>query len=277
MKMFMRMLFGALIASIASHSFGADAWLVIEGQGQTSLVHASEHRFEVIEAPGRVMVFANAGARVGAITYDHPTRLSHLLLVDEKTQKIEAIWPLAEFPASQLMGPSEDLVVQGDHAYFISVRYASDGSTIERNDLGGAFDLIRVSIKNGKEEKISIPKESANPRLSTVGGTVVITETFSARAWGFDEKAKVLNALDDGDYRHFGNSRRGMVPGASPTEFIADDSVFELPDASAAYVDIKTNTVRLKSKNGEPQVLWDLNQEMPGSTPSIARVISIVL
>jgi hypothetical protein len=42
--------------------------------------------------------------------------------------------------------------------------------------------LIRVAIKDGKVEEFSMPKDSANPRLSLVGETIVITETFGSRA-----------------------------------------------------------------------------------------------
>jgi hypothetical protein len=267
----------ALTLLLAITSMGAsatDAWLLLRQPGGYSLVNATDREFREVFTAQHIALFANTERAIALLTCDD-ARQTHLVVVDKQTRKTRPVWTGSEFPGTQLMGPSEDMVVRGEDAFFISVRYAPDGRTIDRNGLGGVFDLVRVSMRSKQTETFPLPKKHANPRLSHYHDDLILTETFTNLAWVFDENTRTFTPIESGDLRRFGGPRAGIVPGETPSSDVAADSVFELPDHSFAYVDMRTNEVRLKLPDTPSQLLWDLNSKAPGSTPSLARVISM--
>jgi hypothetical protein len=99
---------------------------------------------------------------------------------------VAARWPVAARPVSQLSGATEDVVLSKDSACFAVVRFAADGNSIARNELGGAFDLACVSLADGRLEAFSLPREMTNPRLVQADGVVYVMNGERGAVWSFD-------------------------------------------------------------------------------------------
>jgi hypothetical protein len=80
-------------------------------------------------------------------------------------------------------------------AYYVSIRYGKDGQSPEPNELGGHFDLYRVTLADGKSDRYPLSPECANPRVVAFDGAPLVYSWNGSRVWVFDSGASPLEAL----------------------------------------------------------------------------------
>jgi hypothetical protein len=121
-----------------------------------------------------------------------------LLVFDKGFKKVVKRWPVAARPVSQLAGITEDIVLRPDVAFFAVVRFAADRNSIERNQLGGAFDLAAVALADGRLETWPLPKELTNPRVVQADGVVYVMNGERGAVWSLDEGSHVVTPVEAG-------------------------------------------------------------------------------
>jgi hypothetical protein len=262
------------LAGSASIASANEAWLLVSRDAHHVLVHATDAGFKTVQRLGDLTVYANANGKLAVLSRDKVAQKGSLLVIDKKTRKVEANWPVDAYPVSLLVGPSEEMILSDGAAYFASVRYASDGLSIDRNILGGTFDINRVSLADGTLESFPIPEEVNYPKLVLADGVVMVRTTTTAKVWAFDAARGELQEMS------------GMPPSKGQVETLADSgapanvsaysgSVLTLPNQTKVFVDKATGSVQKVSKGGTPEVLWDVLKEVPGASPSVTRIIAM--
>lgn len=269
--------FVALAAVSASDScWSAEGWLLLSKDGRQSLVYAKPNGFQPVVRLGSISVYANQEKTLGILTRDMGLRTGKLLLIDKELRQVQTTWPVYVYPATQLIGATEDLQLIDGFAYFVSVRLDSEGHFTTANTRGGYFDLSRVSITSGDVESYPMPREITNPRLTDADGHLIIYADQGEQLWTFSDAKKVVEPIagniqvDLAKLREFGN--------VNPSDKFAADAIpgtaTALPDESEVFVD-RSNVIRRSYKSGVQETLWKLNELSPGVTPSMTRVIEL--
>lgn len=274
MKKQIAVLIGFSLAGSASVASAKEAWLLVSKDAHQVLVHATDAGFKTVQRLGDLTVYANANGKLAVLSRDKLARKGNLLVIDKKTRKVEVNWPVDAYPVGLLDGPSEEMILSDGAAYFASVRYASDGMSIDRNILGGTFDLNRVSLADGTLKSFPIPEEVNYPKLVLANGVVMVRATTTAKVWAFDAARGELQEMS------------GMPPSKGQVKSLADSgtpanvraysgSMLALPNKAKVFVDKATGSVQKVSKGGTPEVLWDVRKEAPGASLSETRIIAM--
>jgi len=265
-----------LIASLSASAHEAEGWLLVSKDGRQSLVYGSSTGFQQVALLGNVTIYDNAGPKIGVLSRDNGLRGGNLLIVDKQSHRIESSWPVYQFPATQLLGPTEDLLLTDSHAYFVSVRLDPEGNPLEPNALGGFFDLVRIDLQMGDTSMYTLPREMTNPRVTGVGGRLALFSGKNPVAWTFDDatqsvkllggraRMNVAKLIDDGVPDPSDKLVAGAIPGTLAT----------LPDESRVFVD-SGGVIHRVNKDGKAESLWNLSTLLPGTTPSLTRIIEL--
>lgn len=265
----------AMIASVPCLS--AEGWLLVGKDGRQSLVYATRAGIQQVATLGNSTVYDNTGDKIAIVTRDYATKSGKLLVVDKATRTTELTWPLYSVPSTQLLGPSEDLALVGESAYFVAVRVDFNGQPLEPNELGGSFDLNKVSLRTGDVAIVPLPREMTNPRATTVDGELILYSGGGSVTWTLDEAANTVQPVA-GKPRAAVISRihrDGMPDPSSKLAKKAMPGTFDsLADGSQVFVDM-SGAVQKVSKDGSAETLWNLSVMLPGTTPQQTRVIEL--
>lgn len=186
----------SLLAAVASQNCqAASAWLIVARSGHHELMYGNGSGLRSVLQLGDRTVYGTSKKKIGVVSRDTLSSSTTLFIVDKATRKLSASWPLDALPVSQLSGPSHDVVVNENFAYFVGMRSSNGGLSIEENQLGGAFELIRVSLESGAIERFALPSEISNPRIASVQGTPIVYDSIGADAWKFDQNSRTLERL----------------------------------------------------------------------------------
>jgi hypothetical protein len=266
---------GIALAGLAAPLRASEGWLLIDRSGRDALVYATGSGMQTVAELGDLTIYANAPDRIGIITRDKKAGTGQLLVVDKATRSVTSTWALDLYPGSQLLGPSEEMALVGDSAYFASVRYAENGVDFEPNAEGGYFDFNRMSLADGAIDSFALPREFTNPRIAVAGTTVYLFPDNSSPAWKLDEaNGRVVKSDENITNPHIlkdaGAGPLQVAVGASP------GTLSRLPDRSIVYVDSQSGAIESKSPTGRVRELWNPEKQVPGITRSGTRVIEIV-
>jgi hypothetical protein len=166
-------------------SLAADGWLLLFDNRNHLLARASDAGVEPAVTLGNYTLYGSTDSNVAALSFDTNSQQGKLVVIQKATGKILHDWPITSFPATQMSGPSSDLVLVQDQAYFVSIRWGR-GDTIVPNDLGGMFDLNRISLADGHVDSIALPKELRAPRPALVVGRIMVSDGVAERTWCVD-------------------------------------------------------------------------------------------
>jgi len=267
-----------LAGSLSTMCWSAEGWLILSKDGRQTLVYAKPTGFQPVVGLGNISVYSNEEKMIGILTRDSRLHASKLLLIDKDSRQVLTTLGLYVFPATQLIGPTEDLRIIDGYAYFVSVRLDSEAHFIGENSLGSYFDLSRIELApgSGKVESYPMPREITNPRLTEAGGHLVIYADRGEQLWTFSNSAKAVVVIAGNLHVDLDKLRAFGTP--DPSDKHAADAipgtVTRMPDDSEVFVD-QSNVIRRSSKSGVQETLWKLNDLSPGVTPSMTRVIEL--
>ncbi len=272
----MKSLFAAVaLAFLATSLHASEGWLLVNKSGRYELVYATAQGMQTVAELGDLTIYANPPDRIGIITRDKKAGTGQLLVVDKATRAVTSTWTLDLYPGSQILGPSEEMALVGNAAYFASVRYAPDGVDFEPNAAGGYFDFNRMSLADGAIDSFALPREFTNPRIVVIGTTVYLFPNNSSPAWKLDEaNGRVVKAQEDIVNPHIlkdaGAGPLQVAVGAAP------GTLSRLPDRSIVYVDAQSGAIESKSPSGHVRELWNPEKQVPGISRTGTRVIEVV-
>lgn len=260
---------------LATSLHASEGWLLVDKSGRYELVYATANGLQTVAELGDLVIYASPPDRIGIITRDKKAQTGKLLVVDKATRAVTGEWTLDLYPGSQLLGPSEEMALVGDAAYFASVRYASNGVDFEPNTEGGFFDFNRMSLADGAIDSFALPREFTNPRIVVVGATVYLFPNNSSPAWKLDEAhGRVVKANENITNPHIlkdaGAGPLQVAVGAAP------GTLSRLPDRSIVYVDAQSGAIESKSPGGRVRELWNPEKQVPGISRTGTRVIEVV-
>jgi hypothetical protein len=191
----MGMLLASWLLFGAGTACGADEWRLESHSDHDSVVHVTTVGQRLIAKLGNVASFGKTHSRIALLSLDE-RKSTTLVIIDMGLKKVAARWPVAARPVSQLSGPTEDVVLSKDSACFAVVRFAADGNSIARNELGGAFDLACVSLADGHLEAFSLPRDMTNPRLAQADGVVYVMNGERGAVWSFDASSHGVTPVE---------------------------------------------------------------------------------
>ncbi len=272
----MKSLFAAVaLAFLATSLHASEGWLLIDKSGRDELVYATAQGMQTVAELGDLTIYANPPDRIGIITRDKKAGTGQLLVIDKATRAVTSTWTMDLYPGSQILGPSEEMALVGNAAYFASVRYASNSVDFEPNAEGGYFDFNRMSLADGAIDSFALSREFTNPRIVVIGTTVYLFPNNSSPAWKLDEaNGRVVKAQEDIVNPHIlkdaGAGPLQVAVGAAP------GTLSRLPDRSIVYVDAQSGAIESKSPSGHVRELWNPEKQVPGISRTGTRVIEVV-
>lgn len=275
MKRPIMLLIGFVLASMSMASARMEGWILIYDTNGHALIHTKGGGIRTVARLGDLTVFGNTPNKVAVLTRDKVTRNGRILVVDKQSTKVEASWPTNLYPTSLLSGPSEELILRDDSAYFCSIRFASDEASIDANSLGGTYDLNVVSLATGKIRSIPIPPEIESPHLLARGEAILL---FSGeRIWRLEEDVNSFSEIDSKAFafEKLARGERAAAASRAAERGAMANSSKVLPGSAVAFVDAKTGSVRELLKDGQVVELWDIARKYPGAVVSQTRVIDI--
>lgn len=268
----------ALSAALVPHvCTAAEGYLLLTKTGRQSLVHVSDRGMQQIATLGQVTVYGSNAEKIGVLSRDNNTRAGTFLLVDKATRHVDASWPVYVFPASQLLGPSEDLVVTDEYAYFVSVRFDTEGLPMGPNTLGGGFDFNRLALRDGVLDMVPLPREVTNPRLTEIDGEPIVYSSTTGLVWSFDPVEKSMHPATSKSQQLLGKAGRrdGMRDPSDPaTARALPGTVSDTAARSRVFLDDK-GVVQQASEDGKTVPLWDVATQVPGAVLQLTRVINV--
>ena len=185
-----------LSSAVPGAACAQQAWVLLAGGDQGDIYRAEEGGgLRHVARVGNSVTYGETESALAVIsrrTYADPMLLQ---IFDKKTEKTIVQWPLPGFSVLWLSGPSRDVALTDEFAYYVSIRYAADGRSPEPNELGGNFDLYRVALADGKSDRYPLSPECANPRVVAFAGSPVVYSWGGSRVWVFDSGASPLEAL----------------------------------------------------------------------------------
>ena len=185
---------------------------------------------------GNLTIYANPPGKLAVLTRDKRAETGKLLIVDKATRGITVTWPVDLYRGCQLTGPSEDMALVGDFAYFSACGTRRTAVDFESNTEGGFFDFNRMSLKDGVIDLFALPRVFSNPRIVVTGTTVYLFPDNRSTAWKLDEvNGRVV--ANDGNHRepaHSQGRRRGAPAGCRGR---GNGHVVAHSDRSIVYVD----------------------------------------
>jgi hypothetical protein len=185
-----------LSSTFPGAAFAQQGWILLGGGDQGDIYRAEEGGgLRHVARVGNSVTYGETESALAVIsrrTYSDPMLLQ---IFDKKTEKTTAEWPLPGFSVQQLSGPSRDVALTDQFAYYVSIRYGKDGQSLEPNELGGNFDFHRVALADGRSDRYPLSPQCANPRVVAFAGSPLVYSWNGSRVWVFDSGASPLEAL----------------------------------------------------------------------------------
>lgn len=172
----------------------ADGWLLLFDNDHHLLAHATDSQMEEVAALGNYTLYGSTDQVVAAVSFDTNRQAGKFVVVEKAGKKAVRQWPISLFPATQMSGPSADLLLVGEYGYFVSIRWGP-GNSILPNALGGSFDLNRISLNTGQLDSVALPKELLGPRPGYVPGAVLVSDGIAERTWCVDFERNSVSKL----------------------------------------------------------------------------------
>jgi hypothetical protein len=199
MKSLLASLLAVLFAGISSTSFAQEAWLLLYQNGHYTVATASAAGISSVLDLGEQVSYGESDQLIGVMSNKTSYGTWVLYLIDKASKKVVSSQAVSGHPVVQLSGPSRDIVLTDQFAYFVTVRYGTGNASIEPNAAGGSFDFNRLSLADGASQSFPLPKECVNPRMVAFGGIPVVYAWEGYGMWKFNSVKPGLDTVVSGE------------------------------------------------------------------------------
>ena len=180
---------------LPTFSAAQQALLLLSSDEQTAIYRAEQAGMRKLVDVGESVVYGQNESSLAVISRRTPVDPLLLQVVDKKTEKVTRTWTVPGFSVLRLSGPAPDVALTTKFAYYAAVRFGKDGTGFEPNELGGQYDLYRVSLADGRAERFSLDGSCANPRVILFEDTPLIYNWNGSAVWRFDPDRAELDAV----------------------------------------------------------------------------------
>jgi hypothetical protein len=199
MKRLLATLLAVLFAGTSATSFAQEAWLLLYQNGHYALATASKAGISGVLNLGEQVSYGESDQLIGVLSNRTSSGTWVLYLVDKASKKVVWSQAVSGHPVGQLSGPSRDVVLTEQFAYFVTIRYGAGNASIEPNAAGGSFDFNRLSLADGSSQSFPLPKECVNPRVVAFGGIPVVYAWEGYGIWKFNSVKPGLDTVVSGE------------------------------------------------------------------------------
>jgi hypothetical protein len=126
---------------------------------------------------GFTLLFGESSAQIAVVSYNKAAAQYQLRLLDKETRQQLAIWQIPLPPVQQLSGPAPDIMLLGETAYLLThAGVLAPGTQYTRNELGGGFNVMRITLRTGETKVLPLGAGFLNPRLNNYNGIPLVTD-----------------------------------------------------------------------------------------------------
>ena len=184
-----------LLFGLSDTAFSQSAWLLLHQNGHFTVASASPAGIHNVLDVGEQVTYGQSEQVLGILSNKPAYGEWVLYLIDKSSQRVLSSQVVTGHPVIQLSGPSPDLVLTSQFAYFVTVRYTADNTSLEQNAAGGSFDFNQLSLADGSLRTFPLPKECVNPRVVTFGDAPVVYAWEGYGVWRFNSTKPGLETL----------------------------------------------------------------------------------
>jgi hypothetical protein len=177
-------------ASLANSACAQDAWLLLFRSDHYAVAKASGNVLENIADLGDLVAYGQSQRAMAFISRGSlNSNTSVLHVVDKGTRQVTKTWPIGARVIAHLAGPIEDLVLNDEDVYFVTIRLG------DLNSKGGRLDFNRLRLADGALQTFALPEACHTSRLVGFGGVPLVYAWNSFGIWKFDTSRNALKPL----------------------------------------------------------------------------------
>jgi hypothetical protein len=190
-------LIGLLIAVSPGAAHSQTAWLLTSRTNHFAVVRAHD------QSVRDVFTFRDTMPNFGESRSALVVVAEGFAHVVDKESAVVTRWQLAAQPqltgdaTQDVSGPLRNMLVTDDHAFFPVVRVFGP---VPQNELGGAYDIVEMSLVDGSLRSIPLPEDCVGPQLGEIGGVPIVYAQGTDRVWRLDSaNGRVVSILRTDD------------------------------------------------------------------------------
>lgn len=195
MKTYSVRLLALLLAAAPGIAHAQTAWLLVPRAAQSAVVRAEGQTVrDIVTFRGSAASYGESRSAVVVVGAEG------VYVIDKESATVTYFLPATQpgyvgYPVEDLSGPLRNTLVTDSHALFSIYRFPGQAPP---NELGGQYDIVRMSLEDGSLKSIPLPEDCLHPQLAELAGVPVLY------AWGSDLAFK-LDAANGGVVRVQGN------------------------------------------------------------------------
>jgi len=183
---------------LSGTAFSQEAWFLLPRAGSHSSLVA-------MTADGAVQNIAELGFAVSygesqnamAFLSSNGHGTSTLDVIGKSSRQTALSLPLDKGAIPKLSGVERSIAMTDDFAYFavFHAPLTPKPTPLSKNELGGVFDFIQVSLHSGEVTSLPLPPDCVSPTVVDFNGTPLVFAYNAYGVWKFDPSSKSLQRL----------------------------------------------------------------------------------
>ncbi len=166
-------LWGTLCLAVATNVAAENAWILLYKNSHYVVVRATGSKLSDTVYLGNTPSYGQWGNAFAFLSGDSASAGYRLNLLDRASGKITRSLAVTGTPLMQLSGPSPDIALIDDAAFYVTMRMVG-APGVEPNSLGGTFDFIRIELTSGTIKTLPLAADLSNPRVVSFNGSPLI-------------------------------------------------------------------------------------------------------
>jgi len=210
----------ALGTGLANSVVAQEAWLLLNRSGHFAVSRLSDNVLENIDDVGDLVSYGQSQRYMAFISRNTSLNRSVLKIVNKSTHQVRFTWSIGARVLPHMASPMEDLVLNDEYVYFVTMRPGADNV----NSAGGKLDFNQLRLADGTVKTFALPRECTTSHLIDFNGIALIYAWNGFDIWKFDASADALTQLVKVAYikdivaaeQAASQSRRANAPGPGP-------------------------------------------------------------
>ncbi|MGA2563087.1 MAG: hypothetical protein ABSF96_05945 [Steroidobacteraceae bacterium] len=183
-------------ACLSSLAFSQEAWFLLphEGSHYSLVAMTADAAVQSIAELGFVVSYGDSQDAMAFLSQDG-NGATMLDVISKSSKQTTLSLPIAKDAIPKHSGVERSIALTDTFASFAVFHAPPTRPPFLKNELGGAFDFIQVSLRAGEVTSLPLPADCGSPTVVDFNGTPLVFAYNSYGVWKFDSSTKSLQRL----------------------------------------------------------------------------------
>jgi hypothetical protein len=181
---------------MSSVAFSQEAWFLLPREGYHSSLVAmtADGAVQSIAELGFAMSYGESREAMAFLSGNrHGTSMLDVISKSSKQNTLSL--PIAKAAVPKLSGVERSIALTDNFIYFAAFHAPPIRPPVSKNELGGVFDFIQVSLRGGEVTSMALPPDCGSPTVVDFNGTPLVFAYNGYGVWKFDPSTNALQRL----------------------------------------------------------------------------------